>query len=247
MQTLVINLPQETARKQHIQQILKTHESFSASFIDAVYGKDLSDKDIEHNFDIKLSYRRYGRFLNRGEIGCTLSHYKCYKELLQSDSNYALILEDDITILHELSIVNKITQYIDVKEPVILFLSGDYWYYKRKHIDKDYDLAYVYDAVGSYAYLINKSAAQLILKKNAKAACTADNWSLYRDQGVKLKAIYPYLIDANIDTFESTIEQTVFGEIRKNMPLYYQINAYWNAFVKKTLLWRGRFVSKIRL
>lgn len=244
--TYVINLKRNVERRAYMEQLLAPYDFMSVEFVDAIYGKAISENDLTLVFDTKKAYKRYGRELNRGEIGCTLSHYKCYKDLLSSKNDYALILEDDITILKDISVLPKVVSVLETNEPIVLFLSGDYWYNKKEKFDESCEIASVYDAVGTYAYFINKVAARLILEKNEKASCAADNWSLYRTQGLKMKAVYPYLIDANIESFESTIAQSYFGEYRNNMPIKMRIISYWNALVKKILLKQGKFVSKIR-
>ena len=244
--TYVINLEKERERKMYMENLLKPYTFLNVEFINAVNGNELSEEEISNVFDEDLAYKRYGRKLNRGEIGCTLSHYKCYKKLLDSTNHFALILEDDITIIRDLYYIKEIYKYMDTSEPCVLFLSADYWW--KVNIDKSnsFSIRSVFDACGTYAYLINKAAAKFILDKNKKASCVADNWSLYRYQGLKLKAIFPYMIDANIESFESTINQSYFGENRKNMPFVFRLKAYWNALIKKILLKQGKFVSKIR-
>ena len=244
--TYVVNLKCDVDRRIYMEKLLAPYEYLSVEFVNAIYGKDLTKEELLELFDEGLAYKRYGRSLNRGEIGCTLSHYKCYSKLLKSEFDFALILEDDITILKDLSIITEIVSLLNSNEPLVLFLSGDYWYKNCIKDFSDKEILSVYDAVGTYAYFINKAGARLILEKNIKASCAADNWSLYRRQGLKMKAIYPYLIDANIESFESTIKQTYFGEHRKNMPWKFRVMAYWNALVKKILLKQGKFVSKIR-
>lgn len=245
METWIINLPKDTERRVYMQSLCKAHGITQYEFVDAVYGKSLSLQELSDCFDLELSFKRYGRKLNVGEIGCTLSHYQCYKRLCKSDDHVALILEDDITVLGDLAILQEITQFIDTPSPTIVFLSGDYWYTKKRNLNCT-SVVNVYDAVGSYAYLINKAAAKLILTKNQRPSCTADNWSLYRRQGVRLYAVYPYVIDANIEEFASSILQSTFGEKRKNMPWSMRIPAYCLAFIKKILVKSGHFVSKIR-
>lgn len=244
--TYVVNLKRDVERHVYMEKLLAPYNFLSVEFVDAIYGNDLTKEELLEVFDVDLSYKRYGRALNRGEIGCTLSHYKCYRRLLMSSSDYALILEDDITILNNIDIIKDVVSIFNSNEPLVLFLSGDYWYKKCTEVISDKKILSVYDAVGTYAYFINKAGARLILEKNIKAACAADDWSMYRRQGLKMKAFYPYLIDANIESFESTIKQTYFGENRKNMPWKFILKAYWNALVKKILLKRGKFVSKIR-
>lgn len=243
--TYVINLEHDTIRRSYMDDLLLNLDFPKHIFVPAVYGKMLEQEELSNVFDEKMAYNRYGRYLNRGEIGCTLSHYKCYERIVEED-DYALILEDDISIINDIEIIYQLETYLKTETPIVLFLSGDYWFYKHKKINECYKIASVYDAVGTYAYFINKAAAKLILEKNKIVSCAADNWSLYRQQGVKLRAIYPYLIDANIESFESTINQAYFGECRKNMSMNMKIISYWNALVKKIILHCGGFVSKIR-
>ncbi len=243
--TYIINLESEVRRKRYMEVLLSEQFISKYSFIAAVQGKSLSQTKLKDLYDEALAYKRYGRKLNRGEIGCTLSHYKCYEKIVKDD-DYALILEDDISVVGDIEIISKLEPILREDSPVILFLSGDYWFYKKRKLSNNCEIASVYDAVGSYAYFINKAAAKLILMRNSRASNVADDWALYRRQGVKLLAVYPYLIDANIESFESTINQSYFGENRKNMPWKFRLKAYWNAFIKKILLRQGRFVSKIR-
>lgn len=247
MKTFIVNLQKDTKRKEYIINHLKPYSFLDKKIIKAVYGKSLSNQELEKHFDTATAFKRYGRNLNPGEIGCTLSHFKCYQELINSCEQHVLILEDDITVIRNLSVINSIITNMPINEPWVLFLSADYWYTSLKKINTDFSLAKVYDAVGTYAYIINIDGAKLITKKNPKPSSVADNWSLYRRQGLKLYAIFPYLIDANIESFDSSIKQTCFGEIRKNMTWNMKFHAYLLSAVKKVLLKRGHFVSKIRI
>lgn len=242
--TFIINLERTPERKVYMNLLLSQFNFLNVSFIKAIDGNSLSEKELTNLFDKKLAYHRYGRNLNVGEIGCTLSHYQCYQKILEEKLDYALILEDDITIMHDLSIVKELIAHINTNIPTILFLSADYWYYQLKKINEKYSVTSVFDAVGSYAYLINNAAAKLILEKNKVAANVADSWDLYKRQGVRLRAIYPYLVDANIESFKSTINQYCWGGQKNNMSLANRINAYWLAIGKKIL--HRNFVSKMR-
>lgn len=246
MKTYIVNLKKDIERREYISKLLEDADSLDKEFLEAVYGKELSAEQLNSEFDCDLAYKRYGRQLNPGEIGCTLSHFKAYKKLLASKDSRVLLLEDDITILRDFSKIDRIADCLPKDKPYVLFLSGDYWYKKMTPIEDGLSIADVYDAVGTYAYVINRKGAELILKKNPKASSVADNWSLYRRQGLKLYAVNPYMIDANIEDLGSSIEQTYFGEVRKNMPLSFRLNSYTLSLKKKWLLRRGKFVSKIR-
>lgn len=246
MKTYIVNLEKDTERKEYMENLLNPLTFLERSYIKAVYGKFLPEEELNKKFDLELARKRYGRPINPGEIGCTLSHFKCYSELLKSCEPYALLLEDDITIMRDFSEIDAIASSLPADEPWVLFLSADYWYTSMRKFNSKNSIASVYDAVGTYAYIINRKGAELILRKNPKASNVADHWSMYRRQGLKLYAVYPYMIDANIEDFESTVEQTYFGEIRKNMPFGMRLASYELSAVKKLLLKTGRFVSKIR-
>lgn len=245
--TYIINLPVQQERKTYISTVLQPYKWLNISFIEAVDGRIIPEDELKnYGFDTTQSFQRYGRKLNPGEIGCTLSHFKCYQKLIESKEEFVLILEDDITIINNIEVINLLVKQIDRRVPTILFLSGDYWYHNIKRINEKWHIASVFDAVGSYAYIINRKAAERILKYNVPITNVADNWSLYRKQGVTLKAAFPYLIDANIENFESTIQQAHWGEIRSRMSFCHRINSYYNGLIKRILLYRGHFVSKIR-
>lgn len=246
MKCYIVNLDKDIERRKYITSILKNWETLEPMFISAIYGKGLSSDELNSKFDLPKSYKRYGRNLNPGEIGCTLSHFKCFNTLLNSTDEHVLILEDDITILRDISEIETLTASLPKDRPWVIFLSADYWYTSLRSVSRTNSIANVYDAVGTYAYVINRKGAELLLKKNPRPSSVADNWSLYRRQGLKLYAVYPYMIDANIESFESSIEQNYFGEIRKNMPLSMRIQAYWLSAIKHFLLRFGHFVSKIR-
>lgn len=58
-------------------------------------GKNLSDFT---DYDDKQTRRNLGRSLLSSEIGCYLSHYKCAEQFLQTDADFLIVLEDDMTL-----------------------------------------------------------------------------------------------------------------------------------------------------
>lgn len=246
MKTYIVNLERSIERKQYMIDLLQSIGFNDYEFLKAVDGRALTPEELCEVFDMETSFKRYGRNLSRGEIGCTLSHFKCYQTIVENNIECALILEDDISILRDMSILDELEHLMKSPEPMVVFLSGDFWYYTKETF-LQYELVSVFDAVGTYAYAINHSAAKLILEKNNRPSNVADSWALYRSQGISLKAFYPYVIDANIEEFESTIIQNKFGEIRSNMSLRMKLNAYWLGLRKRVLYTTGRYVAKQRI
>ena len=82
----------------------------------------MTDKDKNDFFNTELFCKRYVKEVRPGEIGCTLSHQKCYRKLVESREKYALILEDDIVIRHKIdTLVPEIEKLLNTDEPVSYF------------------------------------------------------------------------------------------------------------------------------
>lgn len=58
-------------------------------------GKDLSEFV---DYDDNQTRKNLGRSLLSAEVGCYLSHYKCAEQFLQTDADFLVVLEDDMTL-----------------------------------------------------------------------------------------------------------------------------------------------------
>ena len=241
IKTYIVNLATSTARKKYMQELLGAYAFLEQEFIEAVDGRILSTQEREQVFDDQTCYNRYGRYINGGEVGCTLSHFKCYNKLVQSNEKFVLILEDDITVMRNLYQLDwhKVTEFMSVNEPRIMFLSGDYWYWDKCPFTR------VFSAVGSYAYFINYAAAQRITKIS-RPSNVADDWDVYKLFGVKLFAVHPYMIDANIADIPSEIQQDYWGNHKDKMSFKYVLRTLYVGAIKRYLGNKGHFESKVR-
>lgn len=243
--TYIINLEHSVERKNYIQKLLAKYSFLKLQFISAIDGRKLSENELQSEFDNKKCIKRYGRILNGGEIGCILSHRKCYSQLISSSHSYALVLEDDIYPMRDLFELQTIDieSNLNTNIPTILFLSGDYWYWKKTR-----PIVSVYNAIGSYAYFINRTAAERILSI-FKPYNVADDWELYKILGIRLKAVIPYMIDANVnmEILGSEVVQSDWGINRRLMSHYEVWLSYKSAILKRLLKMIGNFESKIRV
>lgn len=145
------------------------------SFFDAIDGYNL-DKDEP---DIKFFKHSNASISRKGIIGCALSHYKLWKKLCNdSDTDYYLIMEDDIDIsdnfnIHIENFLNKIKPDTDI------LLFGMSMEKNNREISRDiyqYDTSYSihplnrgWYAGGLFCYLITKNGANKLctyIKKN---------------------------------------------------------------------------------
>jgi glycosyl transferase family 25 len=241
MKAYIINLSSSIDRRSYMEEILKPFRSIDKEFINGINGRKLSDIDIEKLFDQKKAFELYGRLIYPGEIGCTLSHQKCYSTLLNSLENYVLIFEDDVIVQNDIEkILKNIEKYINIDEPTIILLSGYAWSLKKEKIDDNYQLASVYDAYYAHSYLINRAAAKLLL--NPRPEWIADNWRYLRlNKGIKIKSLIPHIVDQS--DFNSTISTN--RKLKLHNDNFKQfINICYVGVIKKLLKFIGYYEPK---
>ena len=195
MKAYIINLKEAIERRNYMQkQLALLPPSLSSEFIEAVNGKEMNREELEENFDSEKFRLRYAKEVRPGEIGCTLSHQKCYRRLLESKEKCVLILEDDIIVRQNIDfLLPELEKLLITNEPRIVLLSGWYWYLSTKVLKGHYRVANVYDAFLTHAYAINRAAASLIIESRPFIA--ADDWFYIRKKGVKIYAFLPHLLD----------------------------------------------------
>lgn len=211
IKTYVINLPKDVARKQNMEEVTGQLPCLDVEWVQAVYGKELSEEEIECRFDRKKYQTAYRRLLFPGEIGCTLSHYECYKRMQKSGEQIALILEDDVSFIEYPSLVNllqKCVEFMKRKEPLVLLLWGGFSYTGDKMFFFDrYNLYKDYDATSTVAYFVNASAIDIILK-NDRPFQVADDWFIYRRQGIRVVSLYPSVMNHLYSRFGTSLKES---------------------------------------
>lgn len=244
LKTYVINLEKSTVRRQYMQDLLSGFEFLDLEFVKAIDGRSLSDEALHTRFDFKKSRALYGKTMNAGEVGCVLSHRKVYQTLLDSEDPYALVLEDDISVVRDLNLLDleAIDKIANSDRPRSILLSGDYSYFKRKPVVR------VYAANGAYAYIINREAAKRILSINAPCNL-ADDWKFYKRKGVKLFAVYPYMIDANtnMELLGSDVKQDIWSIDRSKMSLKEVFIQAYTSIIERLFRIFNHYEYKVRI
>ena len=86
-----LNIDGQPERREYMENQFKYWEIENYTRISAYDGRDDDLSDIIKG--------RYPEDMNSGEIGCTTSHLKAIKHWLDtSDSSYAIIMEDDVSL-----------------------------------------------------------------------------------------------------------------------------------------------------
>ena len=194
MKAYVVNLLRSEDRRVYMENLLSAIDDIEIEYINAVDGKSLSDKERYTLFDVEKFSRDNLRLPRPGEIGCTLSHQKCYRRLIESDESYAIVFEDDIVMNEDpVSFIAEIEKWLRTDEPRVLLLSGWFWYTNESGFDEKHKVATVSDGYLTHAYALNRAAAELMTDE--RPWYVADVWDMFRKRGIRICGLRPHPFD----------------------------------------------------
>jgi glycosyl transferase family 25 len=180
---------------------------------DAIIGKnvDLTDfSSIDPNIKFNFKYNYIG------EVGCYLSHMLLIKSLINSNSKYTVIFEDDFKILDTYldNQVNKIISNLDDDFDMI-YLGNLNNNHSQKIIDNIYTVSKLNYLWGTHAYIINNKNAKKIYDSLLNINIAIDNKFKYNIDNKIIKAyvIYPILVDQNTVDLKSDIRPSTISSI----------------------------------
>ncbi len=212
----------------HSERIKQFYQQDEADFFTRISAVDKNILNIlEDNslfFNLQKTFELINRYPATGEIACTLSHIKCWKEIANnhtlSDSEFALIAEDDLLLTpyfkHKVKAVIQLLTEMPNVELVILQKLGLHnpswritesgngnsltYFMPQSHLYCDND--------GSSLYLIKKSLVKklILYLQSQKPYWLADQFSLF----VELQNIL--MIKPSIGYVDETIESDIEEE-----------------------------------
>uniref|UniRef100_A0A8D0FB88 Glycosyl transferase family 25 domain-containing protein n=1 Tax=Strix occidentalis caurina TaxID=311401 RepID=A0A8D0FB88_STROC len=103
IQIFMINLKRRKDRRDRMLRTLYEQE-IAVKIVEAVDGKALNTSQLKAlSIDMLPGYRDpySSRPLTRGEIGCFLSHYYIWKEVVNRELEKTLVIEDDVHFEHQ--------------------------------------------------------------------------------------------------------------------------------------------------
>ena len=154
------------------------------------------------------------------EIGCAWSHRNVYKRLINSEEEYALVLEDDAILAPDIvPFLELIPKIASDWELIALFWwvrhrAGSYIFRSRfplnlynqhklelgSYSPKKYRLGELLLPIGgTVGYLVSRQGAQLFTRHNTPIVTTSDNIFSYATPG-KALAVKPLLVFWEIET-----------------------------------------------
>lgn len=235
IKTYVINLKDSVDRRETVLAELAKYPLLNVELVEAVDGRKMKPEERKSYFDIDKFVNRYHFNPKAGEIGCTLSHRICYRKLLESDEEFALIVEDDVNFLYpediDATLIEILNKHKDDK-PYFITLGMHYLYYPKKYCKlSKYTLYKIHVAYGTFAYLINRKATERLLSVSLPFT-VADDYPFIRKCGILVEGIYPTF------TAGASTQETIPTEIQQ------ESIQYTNAIKSYIIFWRKVFCYK---
>lgn len=132
---LAINLPWSHERRQLILDQAQ-RLGVNMEIVEAVSGKDITPEERER-YDLAERRRYFYTDLTDNEIACVLSHRKALKRFLESDADYAVIVEDDAELApHFNEGVRELTEHLRGWQVAKLFTDDGKLYPLLPHCDQ---------------------------------------------------------------------------------------------------------------
>ena len=244
--TFVINMDQAKDRMAHMESMLG---SLNIPFVrqSGVVGVDLEFPN--ENFSAWSYKYLHGRQWAPRELGCYLSHIECLKKFIDSEADYALILEDDVTVHHDLA--KLIDSAMDFRADWnMLRLStvnrGKWW--SVRDLGRGSSLAICLTREkGAGGYLVDRKAASQMIKYLLPMRLAWDiafdlEWLL----GFKTLGIHPMPISQQSD-FESQIQNDLQKIKIKGILKYLTVTPFRTLIEISRLVYRAVILMKMKL
>ncbi len=243
----VINLKGSDDRLARASEQL-ANQALTFERIDAVNGRELCVPQKHAVVDLHANRKKFYRPLSDGEIGCYLSHRKCWQRLLDSQHDYALVLEDDFTAIGTIKTaieaamnnalpvdIIKLCNYQGRERPIKY---GQLLSPKQTLVVHDKPLS------GCCAYVITRSGAKRMLAHSQKFYRPVDTDIQHTwETGVDVAAIQPYPVVQD-NFFDSEIACR-----GRNKPKAFVLQKQWLALQNwpRTLMARRSLICKLKV
>ncbi len=212
MRAYIINLARSPERRAHmIAQLEKSGIDYE--IVEAVDGRDLDMNNPQTIAALAPSYRKSSWFLPT-RAGCALSHLSVYRKIVADGPEHALILEDDVTVPADLSILlDALAEHLVGAEVALLsFDSTDTCKLSRRdstELPSARQLVLPIDVnqpVSAAAYVVTLEACKRMDETRLPIRAKADDWGYFYNEGVldRLRCVVPLAVTKTPD-FASTM------------------------------------------
>jgi glycosyl transferase family 25 len=226
--TFLINLKHDTKRRNFM---IKQLEAINLEYtvVDAVYGSDISEGSLE------IDWNWYGQnqyWVSKGLLGCSLSHVKACKQVVDNNLDFGLILEDD-TLLHDNlpQTIQNLLPHLGEEEIVFFYYASKEICMLKKNTEfvteNGHSFFYAENPrklLAGNAYLISRKSCEKMIAFQRPLKATSDSWGVFYEKGIfnTARCAFPRLCDAA--DYKSSIDyvpsNTVTSALLKSIDTY---------------------------
>ena len=216
---LIISLKKDIERREKLLQILKGYEQYYV-FIDAVLGKEL-DYQYLQSLPIHQVEKRKKRLVIPSEIGCTLSHLKAFKYIIDNKLEAACILEDDVILgprfIQFIESIN--TEDLKNNRNDVFILGGQDGIDKSKYIEKSFwfkkniggqtfyrVMKSEINVIRACSYIVSSDFAEKTIQLFESKYFLADEWGYFKDEQLYSAIYISNFVNHPIDLSNSNLE-----------------------------------------
>lgn len=207
----VISLDKTLQRTQSLVQELQK-QGFSVHIMEAINGRKLLAEEYFRQCRIKSSRYFRRKMFTPSELGCWLSHKKTLEQFVAGDKRWVMILEDDVTLVNDLS--SLASQIPRLEENVIFIMGGQNGLVSFKRVLFLRDKTGLRRAVSpthrwlyrTCCYLTGRAGAWQLIGLMNKSCYLADDWAYIVNNTSIKKIYYQYYFSHPEDLVQSTIE-----------------------------------------
>ena len=221
MLKLLINLDKSQDRLEKVNAQFNAI-GINVNRVSAVDGRLLSNEEISkitYPITDVQSHIKFTRSLSKSEIGCFLSHKKCWQILVDSEEEWALIFEDDLRLSKRAATYMSDESWIPNEVKLLQLHSHEpsMKLHCRKEIikldEKNYLISPLDKAHGTQCYFIHRDVAKLALEKSKILPAPVDDFlfSLWFDVANTFKV---WRLQPTVVT--QTLEDSDIGNRRKD-------------------------------
>ncbi len=205
----IVNLKKDKNRRKNIIREVKKQNFKNFEIIDAIDGNNLDKNELNiSKFKNNKLLNPWNSKMSPSQIGCALSHIKIYKKFIESNYNFALILEDDAVFIENFNdnLKSFVIKNFYFKKQIVLLSELKEFYSKPIDSKYGYEIVDVSNAFFTHAYMINKEAAKSIISFNYPVKTIADNFVFFKIYcKIKITGLNPFLVDQEKKKFKSSI------------------------------------------
>lgn len=225
----IFHLEKDTERKKLVEEANNYFNLFSQELDTPTISISREEEILEFvrvNPDFKLNKEGYSLHGQQGwklgEIGIWASNWTAWKNFLNSDSDYLILMEDDIVVDTDFKyfLTDYINQLPEDWDVLHMFAPADQFhkYSPQIHDISKKSVCIAYQDWSCLCYIINKKSAQKMIEKSIMSNLPLD-WYMFRQHhtfnvySIKPTEKIPCTLAALSSTFQGTQERRIINGI----------------------------------